>query len=107
MLGWTEGLAVNTSGDLFVANYGDNSVFKYTKSGVLTKVASMPAGGTAKGLAIDTSGNLYMVDQSHGKIYKESATTLSSGINATEANSGLITVATVVVGGGGQDCHGN
>ena len=109
LLGWTEGLAVNTSGDLFVANYGDNSVFKYTKSGVLTKVASMPAGGTAKGLAIDTSGNLYMVDQDHGKIYKESATTLSSGINATEANSGLITVATGVGRGGGLafDASGN
>jgi len=109
LLGWTEGLAVNTSGDLFVANYGDNSVFKYTKSGVLTKVASMPAGGTAKGLAIDTFGNLYMVDQDHGKIYKESATTLSSGINATEANSGLITVATGVGRGGGLafDASGN
>jgi len=109
LLGWTEGLAVNTSGDLFVANYGDNSVFKYTKSGVLTKVASMPAGGSAKGLAIDTFGNLYMVDQDHGKIYKESATTLSSGINATEANSGLITVATGVGRGGGLafDASGN
>ena len=92
LLGWTEGLAVNTSGDLFVANYGENSVYKYTKSGVLTKVASMPAGGTAKGLAIDTFGNLFYAQDA--SILAIRASSLSNpGSFPLTTSSGVITIA--------------
>ena len=98
-LGWTEGLAVNSTNDLFIANYGAHSVLKYSSSGVLSTTATMP-GGEAKGLALDVNGNLYMVNQSAGVIYRESAATISSGVNATVENSGLTAVATVDGGGG-------
>lgn len=58
------GLAFDSSGNLFVANYGNNTVSKITPGGV---VSTFVSGGMINptGLAFDTAGNLYAASYSN------------------------------------------
>jgi len=70
------GVAVDTAGNLFIADYGDNRVRKVTSSGVISTVAGNEIrgfsgdGGPATsarlsypyGVAVDTAGNLFIAD---------------------------------------------
>lgn len=91
-----EGLAVDTAGNLYIADWGDNAIRKVTAStGVITTVAGTGPtntgspfsgdGGPAtsahlshpQGVAVDTSGNLYIADTSN---YAVREVTASNGI---------------------------
>jgi trimeric autotransporter adhesin len=97
------GVAVDASGNLYIADLGDNVVRKVTASGTITTVAGdstyMGAdthggysgdGGPAvkaqlngpEGIALDASGNLYIADDGNGVIRKVAA---STGIITTVA----------------------
>jgi len=92
------GVAVDTSGDLYVADSGNNRVRKVSLSGIISTVAGSGAqgvsgdGGPATsaslyssfGVAVDAAGNLYIADTYNNRIQKVSA----SGTITTVGGSG-------------------
>src|ERR1700690_121911 len=63
-----EGLAFDTSGNLFVAGGGD--VSKITPGGVVSHFADLPPSAGGYGMVIDAGNNLYVADVSAGQISK-------------------------------------
>ena len=80
--------------DLFVADYGSNTIYKFTPSGSRSTFASGLNGPA--GLAFDGNGNLFESDNGSGNIYKftpdGSRTTFASGLNSP---SGLAFAPTI------------
>lgn len=76
------GLAIDGTGNLFVAEYGGNRIREIATNGTVTTVAGSTASGSAdgigtaasfnspSGLAFDASGNLYVVDNGNNLIRK-------------------------------------
>lgn len=70
--GGPEGLAFDSSGNLYVANNHDNSLAKVTPGGVVSTFGSYVY--QPVGLAFDGAGNLYVTSDGPGNIYKVSPT---------------------------------
>jgi hypothetical protein len=68
------GVAVDTSGNVYVSDWGDDLIRKITSNGVVTTLAGSGAMGSTNGsataasflwpagVAVDTSGNVYVAD---------------------------------------------
>ena len=97
-LGGVFGLAVDSSGNLFIADVGNRRVRRVGTDGVITTVAGSGApgvggdGGPAteaqlgfvSGLAVDDSGNLYIADLGHHRVRRVDA----EGMISTVAGDG-------------------
>ena len=92
------GVTVDTSGNLFIADWGNNRIRKVNTSGVITTVAGNGTkghsgdGGSAtaaelswpSGVAVDASGNIFIADQTNHKIRMVN----TSGVITTVAGNG-------------------
>jgi DNA-binding beta-propeller fold protein YncE len=62
------GVAVDVSGNVYVADYSNNMIRKITPAGVVTTLAAGFNGPT--GVAVDASGNVYVADKGNNMIRK-------------------------------------
>jgi sugar lactone lactonase YvrE len=80
---YTSGIAVDTLGTVYVADVGNHTIRKISKTGVVSTLAGSPgvsgnADGIGRaaqfqvlaGIAVDLSGNLYVADQGNSTIRK-------------------------------------
>jgi len=103
------GVAVDTAGNVYVTDYGNNEIRKITSAGVVTTWAgnailsgSTDGTGTAasfygpSGIAMDSSGNLYVADANNNRIRKitpSGAVTTWAGSSARGSTDGTSTAA--------------
>ncbi len=101
-LWWPKDVALDVSGNLYIADTGNNRVRKVTPAGIITTIAGSGAAGYSggfsgdggpatsaglllpSGLAVDNSGNVYVADTNNFRVRKIS----SSGIITTLAGDG-------------------
>ena len=99
-LSYPNGLALDTNGNLFIADNGNNRIAKVGTNGIIVTVAGIPslsghylvdgvqATSTSlnfpSGVAVDSSNNLFIADSQNARIRKVNA----SGIISTVAGNG-------------------
>jgi sugar lactone lactonase YvrE len=65
------GTAVDSSGNLYISDTGNNRIVKITPAGVQTVVSISPLTvGSPQGVAVDGAGNLYISDSSNNRVVK-------------------------------------
>ncbi len=64
-----DGLAFDASGNLFVADFNNNSIRKISPAGFVSTFSTFGFSGPS-GLAFDKAGNLYVADKGHHQILK-------------------------------------
>ncbi len=78
------GLAFNSAGNLFEADFGSGNIYEFTPGGTQSTFATLPANGPAQ-IAFDSAGNLFVSDQYDNSIVEitpEGQTnTFATGLN--------------------------
>jgi len=114
-------VAVDASGNLFIADYYNQRIRKVSASGIITTIAGngfqgfFGDGGPAtsavlnnpSGVAVDVSGNLFIADSGNGRIRRVSAagiitTVAGNGLFAFSGNGGPATSAALNLAYGGE-----
>ncbi|MEG9432275.1 NHL domain-containing protein [Terriglobus sp. ADX1] len=96
MLNLPAGVAVDTAGNLYIADTGNNVVREVTPSGIISTIASTGLSGPTA-LTVDTAGNLYIADTLNNVIRKFNGATLTviagSGAQGFGGDGGAATSA--------------
>ena len=79
------GIAVDPSGNLYVADYGNNAIKKITPAGVVSTFYSTGL-INPQGVATDAAGNIYISDSGNNRILKAT----SAGVAAVYAGTGSV-----------------
>jgi streptogramin lyase len=99
------GITIDTSGNLYIADSGNNLIRKITPGGTVTTIAGSGSRGAADGtgraasfdtpagIAVDKSGNIYVADENNNLIRKISQAGTVTTISKTHLNSPLKAVA--------------
>jgi sugar lactone lactonase YvrE len=96
----TNGVALDSNGNVYIASPGDNRIFKADTNGIITTVAGTGAQGYGgdyglateaalnqpNGVRVDAQGNLYIADTFNQRVRKVDATT---GVITTVAGNGV------------------
>lgn len=86
-----QGIAVDSTGNIFVVDSGNRAIRKITPSGLVsTFVGGLSSNqfGQPSGLTIDASGNLYVTDSSSNVIYKVTAAGVVTKVAGTAPTPG-------------------
>jgi hypothetical protein len=95
------GLAMDSAGDLFIADTGNYRIQEVNAStGIITTVASLHSGANPEGLALDGAANLYIAEQ--GDPSDVVKLNLSTGALTVVAGNGTSGTGGSVVGDGGR-----
>ena len=112
---YPQGMAVDSSGNIYVANYGSptSTIYKVTPGGTITTFASITGG--AQNMVFDTLGNLFVADSTNNNVRKitpagavstfATGFTFPAGIcrdssnNLYVANAGASTISKITTGG--------
>jgi len=98
---YPQGIAVDASGNIYVADYGNNQVRKIAPGGIVTTLAGKDSAGANNGVdtaatfnqptsvAVDAAGNVYVADEGNNLIRKISP----AGTVTTFAGSGAVGAA--------------
>ena len=78
-----QGLALDASGNVFAADFGTNTIYKYTPTGAKSIFATGGSLNEPNGMAFDASGNLYVANQGTNSIEKFTP----GGVGSVFANS--------------------
>ncbi len=97
------GVTINASGDLYVADTGNNRILKETPSGATYAQSTVRTGDLSApfGIALDGAGNLYVADTGNNRIVKETLTG-SRLVQSTVPSSSLNYPLSVAVDGSGN-----
>jgi DNA-binding beta-propeller fold protein YncE len=84
-----QGLAFNTSGDLFVANYDTSTVAGFASDGTYLPGSSIPSTNVQNpfGIAFDASGNLFVANVTGGSVSKFNAAGTYQGAISSNLSS--------------------
>ena len=102
-LAYPSGLAVDASGNVYIADTGNNRLLKETFSLGSYAEATLPTSVLANpaGIALDGSGNLYLTDTDNNRVLKE-VWAASQYVESTLPTSALQYPAAVAVDGSGN-----
>ena len=109
---YPSGVAVDTSGNIFVADYGNHTIRKITSAGVVTTIAGTAGssgttdgtGSAARfyrphGIKVDSAGNIYVAEYSNHTIRKIT----TAGVVTTVAGTAGTLVGSTQTGYGSAD----
>ncbi len=95
------GVALDSAGNLYIADTGNHGVRKVAPGGTITTVAAI---ASPDGVAVDAAGNLYIADTTGNAVRKRAAdgtiTTVAQGNVASDESSDLVPMGVAVDTGG-------
>jgi len=120
------GVAVDASGNIFIADYANNAIRKLSSTGIISTIAGNGTGSYSgdggpaisatlfepDGVAVDTSGNLYISDGENNRIRMINAsgiisTIAGNGAEGYSGDGGLATSAELYTAAVALDLSGN